>query len=302
MRSPPDQPAPVNSISFSPDSELLATSIGQNKGQLWHVPMGNAKEFAWNHSDQGVRCVAFSPTGRVLAMGSSDTIYLVDPITGNQRLAIPCPEVIIRSLIFSPDGGMLVGNFEDGAIRVWDTRTGKGLHALKPATHDLDSHCIAISPDGKTLAFQVEISVVQRLDLATGRLRELQTGHNRGPICLAYSPDGKTLATGAHDKRIKLWDTGTDRETANLSGHKGRVTCLAFSPDNKTLASGGTPDELKLWDVATMQELFPLVGHTGPVHCAAFSPDSKTLATAGATANGQRGEIRFWRTAQETVK
>jgi WD40 repeat protein len=53
--------------------------------------------------------------------------------------------------------------------------------------------------------------------------------------------------------------------------------------------------EVKLWDVATAQELISLVGHTGAVNCAAFSPDGHTLATAGASADGRRGEIKFWR-------
>ena len=207
---------------------------------------------------------------------------------------------LIWSLSFSPDGEMLVGGFDHGAIRVWDTRSGKELHTLKPTTHYPGPHRIAFSPDGKSLAFQIQTSVVQRLDLATGRLRELRTGHNNGAIRLAYSPDGQTLATGADDRRIKLWNTGTDQETANLSGHQGAVTCLAFSPDGKTLASGDGSGELKLWDVTTAQELFSLDGHTAVITIA-FSPDGKTLASTGATRDGL-GEIRFWRTATTEVK
>jgi len=81
----------------------------------------------------------------------------------------------------------------------------------------------------------------------------------------------------------------------------GAIWSLAFSPDGRTLASGSHRGEVKLWDVATAQELFSLVGHTGAVLCAAFSPDGNTLATAGASADGRRGEIKFWHAESAAV-
>ena len=117
--SPPDQLGIVSSISFSPDSELLATTNNQNEGRLWSVSKGKPQAFPPNQSDQGVCCMAFSPTGRKLAIGRSDgTANLVDPITGEQRIDITCPQAVFRSLNFSLDGEMLAGSFSDGAIRV----------------------------------------------------------------------------------------------------------------------------------------------------------------------------------------
>ena len=130
-KQPPDQPEPFTDLSFSADSELLATSIGTKHSMLWTVGTGEARAVTRKHPDREVTCVAFSPAGLVLATSGSDQIVsLVDPITGNQRLAIAGPGVSNASLTFSSDGGMLAGDGNDGVVRVWDTTTGKELHAL----------------------------------------------------------------------------------------------------------------------------------------------------------------------------
>ncbi len=295
-KQPLDQPEPFTALSFSPDSESLAASIGAKHSMIWTVRTGEARAVTLNHPDREVSYVAFSPAGPILATtGSDQTVSLVDAITGNQRSAIAGPGVSNGSLTFSPDGGLLVADGNDGVIRVWYTKTGKELHALTQTGHLPSLGSVAVSPDGKTLALRTD-GQVTCWDLATGVRRDLWTRDMSGVNCLAYSPDSRTLATGAVDRRrIKLWDTSTGRERVTLSGGGGIIWSLAFSPDGRTLASGGDRGEVKLWDVATAQELISLVGHTGAVRCAAFSPDGNTLATAGASADGRRGEIKFWR-------
>ena len=295
-RQPLDQPEPFTALSFSPDSELLATSFGTKHSMLWTVRTGASRAVARDHPDQEVACVAFSPAAPILATtGSDQVVSLVDPSTGNQRLAFAGTGVSNGSLTFSPDGRLLVGDGSDGVVRVWDTKTGKELHALKQTGHIPSPLSVVFSPDGKTLALRAD-GEVRCWDLATGLVRDLWTRTMSGVHCLAFSPDGQTLATGAGNRRqIELWDTSTGRERVHLSGGGGGIWCLAFSPDGRTLASGGDGGEVKLWDVATAQELISLVGHTGAVRCAAFSPDGKTLVTTGASADGRRGEIKFWR-------
>ncbi|MGE3820293.1 MAG: WD40 repeat domain-containing serine/threonine protein kinase [Isosphaeraceae bacterium] len=313
-QQPPDQPKPFTALSFSPDGELLATSLGASHGMLWNVRTGEARALTLHRPEREVTSVAFSPAGRILATtGSDQSLSLVDPITGSQRLAIAGPGVSNGSLTFSPDGGMLVGDGDDDVLRIWDTNTGKILHALTKFIPVLDQKtwkrtyvpasavpisspwAFAFSPDGRTLAVQ-SYGEVTCWDLATGAPCEPWTRSMSGVNCLAYSPDGQTLATGDNDRqRIILWDTRTGRARANLREGADSISTLAFSPDGRTLATCGGSGKVTLWDVATAQEMIRLDGHTGSIHHAAFSPDGRTLATAGASADGQRGELRFWR-------
>lgn len=54
------------------------------------------------------------------------------------------------SIVFSPDGEVLVSGSYDATIRLWDTATGEQLHTFEGHTYSITS--VAVSPDGATIA------------------------------------------------------------------------------------------------------------------------------------------------------
>ncbi len=178
-----------------------------------------------------------------------------------------------------------------GEVKLWDLRTGSLVATLNaPGTMEA-LHALAFSPDGQILAGSVgsmhnfELpSVIVLWDVADrGTLRVL-SGHTASVTSVAFSPDGKTLASGGGDRTVRFWDVATGREVDRFAVDE-KSECpqaIAYARDGKTLAVAGGED-LKLWSVPDIHLQATLEPDSFSVQSLAFSPDGRTLAAAGAT-------------------
>src|SRR5262249_62020286 len=115
-----------------------------------------------------VEALAFSPSGKVLAVGSlSKTVQLWDVATGKElhRLGVE----FVHAVAFAPDGKTLatVGFSE---LALWDVATGRKRYAVKEGS----ANALAFAPDGRTLATGHDTSPsgeARLWDAATGEAR-----------------------------------------------------------------------------------------------------------------------------------
>jgi WD40 repeat protein/class 3 adenylate cyclase len=230
----------------------------------------------------------------------------------------------------SADGRTLVTATTDGDIGLCAVETGNGdaPWAVRPAAvlrsfdgkafsgHRNDVTCVAVSPDGRTIATGSSDRTVKLWDASTKQVRATLRGHAQPVHAVAFSPDGTTLASGGGPQpwptepgpgEIMLWNAGTGEKIRALDPRPAAVLCLAFSPDGRSLAGGesvhlgrgdgepATPGELRLWDVATgaVRSVFqpPADERSGRrvVFGVAFSPGGARLASVE---SGSR--LRVW--------
>jgi len=173
--------------------------------------------------------------------------------------------------------------------------------------HTSPVYCVAVAPDGKTLASGSRDGVVICWDVREARPKWTVQAHadngNRYTqvLSVAFSPDGTMLASGGWDQTVKLWHALTG-EPKRMLPHENLVYSVAFSPDGKTLASGEHQDAIiRLWDVRTGHLKAALSGGRGSVWSLAFSPDGKTLAS-GAYRFARRGFVQLWDLTSGRVK
>jgi WD40 repeat protein len=211
------------------------------------------------------RCVAFSPDGRTLALGSDHgTIHLCDVSSGAERAVIRAHADVVRSIAFSPDGSRLVSSGQDRGINLWDATEGSLIRSLGFAGQN-PVQIVAFAPDGRSIAVGEVTDHPQDVvlvDTETAEIRMRFTGHRNGVNALAFAPNGHTLATAGVDRCIKLWNLRDGVEQVSLKDGVGTVKSLSFSIDGAWLAFAGSDSTVKIWDLASQRS--HLVGRAPP--------------------------------------
>ncbi len=192
-------------IAFSPDGASLAAT-GPDGLEVWDfkankprfvIPLGE-----WFQP----RKVVFSPDGSIVA---TDTGAAFKSDTGAKYWKDP--KFACYSMGFSPDGKLYVtagGHYYWFAV--WDLQTRNKVFEHSDEQSRRGIMCLAISPDGDTIATGGTPPEVRLWDIKTGKLTGLLKGHTDQVWTLAFSPDGKRLASGGADKSVLIWTLETD--------------------------------------------------------------------------------------------
>jgi len=81
-----------------------------------------------------------------------------------------------------------------------------GTELRRYKAHQGSVLALAISPDGKTLAWATNDNTIRLWEVATAQEVRTLTGY-RGTVCsIAFAPDGKSLASASHETSLLIWD------------------------------------------------------------------------------------------------
>ncbi|WP_263420148.1 WD40 repeat domain-containing protein [Tolypothrix sp. PCC 7601] len=262
----------INSISFSPDGQIV-TNSNDDTAKLWSRE-GKLIATLVGHKDN-VNSATFSPDGKILATASSDKTVKLWNRKGKLLKTFTGHSEPVNSVSFSPDGKILATASNDKTVKLWN-REGKLLKTF--TGHNEQVNSVSFSPDGKILATASNDKTV-KLWNREGQLLKTFTGHNELVNSVSFSPDGKNLATASNDKTVKLWNR-EGQLLKTFTGHSDVVHRATFSPDGKTLASASNDNTVILWKLDN--KLFTtLTQNNEQFNRVAFSPDGKILATTG---------------------
>lgn len=160
-------------------------------------------------SNQSLRCIAWAPGRKLLAVGASDgAIYLLDSDTLALRQQLPAAHAYsVFTLAWSPDERFLLSGGRDAMLRVWDVHEGFRLHS-EQAAHWFTLNHLVFSPDGALFATASRDKTIKIWDTATFQLLKVidvlrDGGHTNSVNRLLWLPD--CLVSVSDDRSVILW-------------------------------------------------------------------------------------------------
>jgi WD40 repeat protein len=191
-------------LCFSPDGKTLVQSGAGAGIHAYDVATGKR---LWQ--DRTTRpdafALAFTPDGGKLIVRSisKDSILVLDTTTRKLLLRITDPKKY--NIALAPDGqSLFLAGFTSRDISRWSLSTGTKTRSLGETRSGVT--CLAISPDGRTLASGSYEHGFQLWETATGCERTIVGKTQRGIQQISFSPDGKRLAVGGQDTTALIWD------------------------------------------------------------------------------------------------
>jgi WD40 repeat protein len=255
----------VRAIAFRPDGHTVAAATGVpgRSGTVALVDFDSGATTPIAQSKDEMLAVAFSPDGKFLAFGGTDSVVRIWSMDERKIAAtIKDHSDWINSLAFTPDGKLLASGSADKTVGIWDTKTWKSILEL-PLTPTDPVNAVAFSPEGDMLAYASEERAIRVwrtqsafLEIDTSRPgRRNQMVQTRAVDTGACVPLGVVWAKGPqHSRIVAACSDGTLRmmgpagnQGVTLSGHGDWVYAVAASPDGTRIASGSGDGAVKLW-------------------------------------------------------
>ena len=213
---------------------------------------------------------------------------------------------------FLPDGKLAVAGGrpgQEGDVRVYDLnakgKTEDGVEILDGVNDkkvlvkhlfDVDDSvlCLAVSPDGKTLAAGGCDRAVRVWDLSEGldkaKLTQTVENHADWVLGCALSADGKYLVTAGRDKTAKVWDLKAKESVVTFPEHQNIVYGVAVKADGSAGFSVGADKQLRTWKPSGEgKQVKNAGGHGDEVFKIVANPKQPMLATSSADKT-----VRLW--------
>lgn len=149
-------------MEYSSDGRFLAVNHSPADRLSPSIRIFKASDFVEVKTAIAGPCSAFaiSSDGARFAYGTATgAIVLMETAAWTEWRRIPAHQGVISGLSFHPDSRHLASAGQDGAVRLWDTSTGRNVNtlAIKP---QMDSK-VSFSSDGETLVVGTADAVVR---------------------------------------------------------------------------------------------------------------------------------------------
>ncbi len=193
-------------VAFAPRGDCLAAGAQDGRVRIWNAAT-RAEVAVLECGTQPIRDVAFSPDGRLLAVGCDDgdcTVRIWDVAERRQLQVLHGHTQGVYALAWNRSGSVLASASLDQTVRLWDRRTWAGVAELR---HPCRVYGVAFAADGRLLACACADNLIRLWDVDFRREFAALSGHKSYVHQLAFSPDGTQMVSASGDRTLRVWDT-----------------------------------------------------------------------------------------------
>jgi len=286
----------VFAIAFSTDGALLASGGADGSVRVWDRRSG--RELTTVAIDFNITAMRFHPQLPQLAVASDNGTVRLWSIPALLAHKPPRGSAHkINALAAMPGGEAVVAVGQGGAIRLWDTRTGRELEAFegpKGIVYNVD-----VTADGRQLVTSGHKEPVVQWDIATQRMVRVYSLVPFPLFNAHLGPDGRWLSFGEND-RVQLWDLDTGSKVADIH-HPDVPFSQHFSPDGTLLATGARDLKVRLFRLPDGQLVRELGDAGTPLSFPSFAPDGRRLIADSWTGDAPfTGVLHLWDLREDT--
>jgi WD40 repeat protein len=178
--------------------------------QCWDTKEGKELSQISLKSGYSVISVAISPAGDVLAVSSGNNVVLFDVATGKVLRELMSYRRMTEQLTFSAEGTSLAAASSDGAVAVWEVKTGKHLSLTQP-------------PSGINGYVSIR--------------------------SIVFTAPDQAVALAAYNTILAVWQVPSGKPISVLGDSTDAITAVSFAADDKELLTMSSKPVAIRWDL-----------------------------------------------------
>lgn len=234
-------------VGLSTDGRHLA--LGNERGSIHLLDLVSfSTSFHPALYSSGIRVVAVRTGGGELVSVDVNGQVLLRLLPSPGFEPVPTARIGARSTVwaatFEDLGPFVVSGDADGAVRIWDARSGKSMLV---ARHPGRVVSVALGGGGRSIVSAGEDGSVR---VRTGA-DDLVWRASVEATAVAVEATGRMVAIGDKHGGLSLWDTATDSLIDRWAGHHVPVTAIALSADAHVVGFGDEAGTIGIWRPAS---------------------------------------------------
>lgn len=229
-----------STVAFLPNGNIISGSE-DGSVNIWDLHSGHLLNKMTGHT-KSVKSVACTIGGNVVSGGGDHTVRLWNPIPTQRN---PLERLSFVSWAFAFSAGRIASGYEDGTVRIWDSKNGDCLRVLNHGKQSLPSNSLSFSLDG-TLASGSNDGTISIWDSEGDECLHILEAHDKVKS-VVFSPDGTIIVSGLSNGEIQIWQSTDGFCLTSFMAHDREIRKVSMSSCGMIASAGYYDGIIKLW-------------------------------------------------------